>query len=170
MIVDYVRAAPYLKLIRFGVIKSNHSNRSNHQRSNQIIQIYIWREFWSVWTRNGPPGSVEETQERSTCQETDRNLWSYTLEIIQTEVSQIWKCNWDWVHRLMVRNTCFFTNMCLVNLLIGNFSSITLHVSSNVWVVCQTAKFGFYDKLITSLLLSNHHHTSAPGTGISCVW
>ena len=89
MIVDYVGAAPYLKLIRFGVIKSNHSNRSNHQRSNQIIQIYIWREFWSVWTRNGPAGSVEETQERSTCQETDRNLWSYTLEIIQTEVSQI---------------------------------------------------------------------------------
>ena len=47
--------------------------------------------------------------------------------------------------------------MCLVNMLIGNFSFITLLVSSNVWVVCQTVKFGFYDKLITSLLLSNHH-------------
>ena len=54
-------------------------------------------------------------------------------------------------------------------MLIGNFSFITLLVSSNVWVVCQTVKFGFYDKLITSLLLSNHHHTSATATGISCV-
>ena len=64
MIVDYDEAAPYLKLIRFGLIKSNHSNHSNHQRSNQIIQIYMEGILIGRDTQCFEH-SVEETHKRS---------------------------------------------------------------------------------------------------------